>query len=54
MDKIAVDCKVIFSSRFVCDNNLISQLEAKIFIICEWFINKYKDLNSREVNRHIK
>jgi len=31
-----VDYKVILSSRFIRDNNLISQLGAKIFII---FVN---------------
>jgi len=35
MDKIAIDYKVILSNKFVCDNNLISQLGAKIFVICE-------------------
>jgi len=33
MDKIAIDYKVILSSKFVRNNNLISQLGAKIFII---------------------
>jgi len=35
MDKIAIDYKVILFSKFVCNNNLISQLRAKIFIIYE-------------------
>jgi len=54
MDKIAVDYKVILSSRFVRDNNLISQLGAKIFIIYEQSINKYKELGGGKTNRHVK
>ena len=54
MDKIAVDYEVILSSRFVCDNNLISQLGAKIFIIYKWFIDKYKELSGGKVNKHIE
>jgi len=54
MDKIAIDCEVILSSKFVCNNDLISQLGAKIFIIYKRFINKYKELSSRKINKHIK
>jgi hypothetical protein len=54
MDKIAIDCKVILSSRFVRDNNLISQLGAKIFIIYKRSINKYKELSGGKTNRHVE
>jgi hypothetical protein len=54
MDKIAVNRKVIFFSKFVCDNNFISQLRAKIFVVCEWFINKYKELSGKKINKHIE
>ena len=54
MDKIAVDCEVILSSRFVRDDDLISQLGAKIFVICEQSIDKYKELGGGEINRHVE
>jgi hypothetical protein len=54
MDKIAIDREVILSSRFIRDNNFISQLGAKIFVIYERSINKYKELSSRKINRHIE
>jgi hypothetical protein len=54
MDKIAVDCEVILSSRFVRDNDLISQLGAKIFIIYKRSINKYKELSGRKINRRVE
>jgi len=54
MDKITIDYKVILSSRFICDNNLISQLGAKIFIIYERSINKYKELGGGKINRHVE
>jgi len=54
MNKIAVDCKVILSSRFVCDDDFISQLKAKIFVVCEQSIDKYKELSSGKTNRHIE
>ena len=54
MDKIAVDREVILSSRFVCDDDFISQLRAKIFVVCEQSINKYKELGGGKTNRHIE
>jgi len=54
MDKIAIDYKVVFSSRLICNNNLISQLEAKIFIIYKLPINKYKELSGGKINRHVE
>jgi len=54
MDKIAVDYEVIFSSRFVRDDNLISQLGAKVFIVYERSINKYKELSGGKINRHVE
>ena len=54
MDKIAIDYKVILSSKFICDNNFISQLRAKIFIIYKQSIDKYKELNSGKINKYIK
>jgi len=49
-----VDYKVILFSRFVRDDNLISQLGAKIFVIYEQSINKYKELSGGKTNRHIE
>jgi len=49
-----MDYEVIFSSRLIRDNNLISQLEAKIFIIYKRPINKYKELGGGKINRHIE
>jgi hypothetical protein len=54
MDKVTVDYKVILFSRFIHDNNLISQLGAEIFIIYEWFINKYKEFSGRKINKYIE
>jgi len=54
MDKIAVDYKVIFSSRLVRDNNFISQLGAKIFVIYKRPINKYKELGGGKINRPVE
>jgi hypothetical protein len=33
MDKVTVDYKVILSSKFICDDDFISQLGAEIFIV---------------------
>ena len=49
-----MDYKVILSSRFVCNNNLIFQLGAKIFIIYKKSINKYKELSSGKINKHVE
>jgi len=49
-----MDYKVILSSKFVCNNNLISQLGAKIFVIYKQSINKYKELSGRKINRHVE
>ena len=54
MDKIAIDYKVILSSKFVYNNNLISQLGGKIFVIYKRSINKYKELSGRKINRYIE
>jgi hypothetical protein len=54
MDKIAVDREVILSSRFVYDNDLISQLGAKIFVICERSIDKYKELSGGKINGRVE
>jgi len=49
-----MDYKIILSSKFIRDNNLISQLGAKIFVIYKQSINKYKKLSGRKINRYIK
>ena len=49
-----MDYKVILSSKFICDNNFIFQLRAKIFIIYKQSINKYKELGGRKINRYIE
>jgi len=54
MDKITMDYKIILSSRFVCDDDLISQLGAKIFVVYKQSINKYKELGGGKTNRHIE
>ena len=54
MDKIAVDYKVILSSRFIYNNNLISQLGTKILIIYKQSIDKYKELSGKKINRHVE
>ena len=54
MDKIAMDCEVILSSRFVRDDDLISQLGAKIFVVCERSIDKYKELGGRKIDRRVE
>jgi len=54
MDKIAMDYEIILSSKFICDNDFISQLRAKIFVVCKQSINKYKELSGGEINRHVE
>ena len=49
-----MDYEIILSSKFICDNDFISQLRAKIFVIYEWSIDKYKELSGGEINRHVK
>jgi hypothetical protein len=42
MDQVSINYKLVDFSNLVCKNDLVSNLKAIIFIICEQSINKDK------------